>query len=152
MPSWPSMSRITLGAVHSAILNCPAHTWFVIFYYSDGEYMHAQLYTTIDTTSLHRPVHINLVHVSRPVPLPVVHLDFHQLRHATTTTPHCALVKLSQLPPHSPFDHCLHQVPKLASVSSILGLCNLTGYGRCHVTTLTCLHASSSCASGQKSG
>jgi hypothetical protein len=85
--------------------------------------MHAMLHTTIDTTSSDRPVHINLVHVYRPVPLSVVHLYFPQLRHATTATPHCALVKLSQLPPHSPFDHCLQQLPKLATVSSILGLC-----------------------------
>jgi hypothetical protein len=96
------MSRITLGAVHGVLMHCPAHTWFVIFYFNEedcvGEYMQAELHTTIDTTPVLRLVHINLVHVSRQVPLSVVHLDFPQLGHATTTTPHSTIVKLSQLP------------------------------------------------------
>jgi hypothetical protein len=96
------MSRLTLGAVHSVILNSPAHTWFVIFCYIEedcvGEYMYAELLMTIDTTPVLRLVHIILVHVSRQVLLSVVHLDIPQLGHATTTTPHSTIVKLPQLP------------------------------------------------------
>ena len=83
MPSWPSMSRLTLGAVHSVKLNSPAHTWFVIFYYEEDcveEYMHAELYTTIGTTTIIMFAHSNLVHVSRQLILSIVHLDFPQLQ------------------------------------------------------------------------
>ena len=97
MPSWPSMSRLTLGAVHRVHIELPSTFLTGDYYYSDGAYMHEMLYTAIDTTSSHRPVHINLAHVYRPVPL-VVHLYFQQCLHATTATPHCALVKLSQHP------------------------------------------------------
>jgi hypothetical protein len=64
------MSRIALGAMHSAKLHSPAHTWFVIFIYTEEdcveEYMHAELYTTSDTIDIYISNHITLVHVSRP--------------------------------------------------------------------------------------
>ena len=60
------MSRIALGAMHSAKLHSPAHTWFVIFIYTEEdcveEYMHAELYTTGDKE---RSLHVlNLISVS----------------------------------------------------------------------------------------
>ncbi len=71
MPSWPSMSRIALGTMHSAKLHSPAHTWFVIFIYEEEdcveEYMHAELYTTGDKIDNSTISTLSLsVHVSRP--------------------------------------------------------------------------------------
>jgi hypothetical protein len=72
VPSWPSMSRIALGAMHSAILHSPAHTWFVIFIYNTEEdcveeYMHAELYTTGDKIDNSTFSTLSLsVHVYRP--------------------------------------------------------------------------------------
>jgi hypothetical protein len=97
------MSRLTLGAVHSVKLNSPAHTWFVIFYYEEEdcveEYMLAELYTTVDTTTIHLLVHIKLVHVSRQVLLSIVHLDFPQLKPSNYNYfAHCHCEASSALP------------------------------------------------------